>query len=234
MVSEAPIRIRYCFKFTEHEEIDFDLNIHPRNLELITPAKTDPPAWTDLAFKQCYNCPLDPAQSPQCPLALNLVDIVNAMEGLFSYEEVNLETWVEERRIIQPTTVQQGARSLMGLLIATSGCPHTKFFKPMARFHLPLSSTEETIYRATATYLLSQYFQMIDGRKADFNLQGLTQIYEEIRVINVHVAERLRSAIISDPAINAIILLDVFSQSLPMVIEESLESIRYLFEAMAK
>jgi hypothetical protein len=30
--------------------------------------------------------------------------------------------------------------------------------KPMARFHLPLASEEETIYRATTMYLLAQYF----------------------------------------------------------------------------
>jgi DNA-binding transcriptional regulator WhiA len=60
----------------------------------------------------------------------------------------------------------------------------------------------------------------------------LTRIYEQIRIINVHVANLLRSAVASDPAINAVILLDIFSQSLPMVIEESLDSIRYLYEAM--
>jgi hypothetical protein len=110
---------------------------------------------------------LNPETSPHCPLALNLVEIVNAMEGLLSYENVRLETIVEARQIIQETTVQQAARSLMGLRIATSGCPHTKFFKPMARFHLPLSTTEETVYRATTAYLLSQYFKIIDGRPAD-------------------------------------------------------------------
>jgi hypothetical protein len=226
-----PIYIRYSFRFLDHQQIDFDMHIDPKSLELIPPPVAPSQAWTALSHEQCPHCPLNGARWPHCPLALNLVEIVNALEGLLSYEDVRLETIVEERHIYQDTTVQQAARSLMGLLIATSGCPHTKFFKPMARFHLPLSTTEETVYRATSAYLLSQYFQMIDGHPTDFNLDGLSHIYEQIRIINVHVANRLRTAIASDPAINAIILLDIFSQSLPMVIEESLESIRYLYNA---
>ena len=231
MAPEKPIYISYSFKFADHRQIDSKLNIHPTKLELINPPRETLPGWTNLTHNQCRNCPLDPVRSPHCPLALNLVEIVEAMDGLFSFENVQLVTRVEERQTIQDTTVQQAARSLMGLLIATSGCPHTSFFKPMARFHLPLSSTEETIYRAISSYLLSQYFNKIDGQPADFELKGLSKIYEDIRVINIHVADRLRSAVVSDPAVNALILLDIYSQSLPMAIEECLDSIRYIYDA---
>jgi len=232
MAPDKPIYICYSFRFEDQRQIDFKLNIHPLRLELINPPRENLPGWTALAYNQCENCPLDPTLAPRCPLALNLVEIVKAMDGLLSFENVQLVAQVEARQITQDTTVQQAARSLMGLLIATSGCPHTRFFKPMARFHLPLSSTEETICRSISMYLLGQYFNKVDGQPADFDLQGLSKIYEDIRIINIHVADRLRSAIASDPAVNAIILLDIYSQSLPMVIEEYLDSIRYLYDAI--
>ena len=37
--------------------------------------------------------------------------------------------------------------------MALSGCPVLEQLKPMARFHLPFASVEETIYRAASMYL---------------------------------------------------------------------------------
>jgi len=65
----------------------------------------------------------------------------------------------------------------MGLVIATSGCPHTLFLKPMARFHLPLASVTETIYRASAMYLTAQYFLKQDGKEVDFSLNNIRKIF---------------------------------------------------------
>ena len=117
----------------------------------------------------------------------------------------------------------------MGLIMATSGCPHTSFFKPMARFHLPLASADETIYRATSMYLLAQYFLRKQGQETDLELEGLAKIYHNIQLINKALAERLRAITDKDSAINALILLDIFAQTLPYAIEDSLEEVRYLF-----
>ena len=118
---------------------------------------------------------------------------------------------------------------MMGLVIATSGCPHAAFFKPMARFHLPLASKVETIFRATSMYLLAQYFLKNAGKCADFELEGLSQIYANMQIINMAVAERLRAATKTDSSVNAIVILDCYAKSLPFAIEKSLEDVRYLF-----
>ena len=55
--------------------------------------------------------------------------------------------------------------SLIGIYMVTSGCPIMDKLRPMARFHLPFASTEETIYRAISTYLLGQYFLEQKGKK---------------------------------------------------------------------
>jgi hypothetical protein len=117
----------------------------------------------------------------------------------------------------------------MGLVMATSGCPHTAFFKPMARFHLPLASEEETVYRATSMYLLAQYFLKKEGQNADLELKGLREIYHNMHTVNTAIAERLRGASETDSTVNAIVLLDMYALTLPYVIDESLEEIRHLF-----
>ncbi len=118
---------------------------------------------------------------------------------------------------------------MMGLVIATCGCPHASFFKAMGRFHLPLASNEETIFRATSMYLLAQYFLKMEGRHADLELEGLTKIYHNMQIVNVAIANRLRSTSMSDSLINAIVILDNFAKSLPYAIEKSLKNFRHLF-----
>lgn len=146
-----------------------------------------------------------------------------------SYDKVRLEVTTPERTISKDTTAQIGISSLLGLIIATSACPHTGAFKPMARFHLPFSSEPETIYRATSMYLLAQYFLRKQGGEADLDLKGLTAIYRNIETVNKALASRLRAASEQDAAVNAIVLLDLFAKILPYTIDDSLDEINHLF-----
>jgi hypothetical protein len=99
----------------------------------------------------------------------------------------------------------------------------------MARFHLPLANDEETVYRAASMYLLAQYFIKNNGEAVDFDLSGLKSIYRNIQLINYTVAERLRAASKSDSVLNAIVDLDVYAQTLTIVIEESLEELQSIY-----
>jgi len=221
--------IKYYFTLPEGVREVFNLQIDAQEVELVGGMPDVLPSWAKLDFHQCPNCPLTPDTYPHCPLAAHLVDIVRRFEGLVSYSEIQVDVMTAERFITQETTVQRGMSSLMGLVMATSGCPHMAFFKPMARFHLPFASAEETVYRATSMYLLAQYFLHKEGHQADLDLTGLREIYNNIEIVNVAVAKRLRTATEADSAINAIILLDIYTKAIPVVIEESLEEIRYLF-----
>jgi len=221
--------IKYYFTLPEGVREVFNLQFDAQELELVGSIQDVLPPWTKLDFHQCPNCPLTPDTHPHCPLAARLVDIVQRFEGLVSYSEIQVDVMTAERFITQETTVQRGMSSLMGLVMATIGCPHMAFFKPMARFHLPFASAEETVYRATSMYLLAQYFLHKEGHQADLDLTGLREIYNNIEIVNVSVAKRLRTATEADSAINAIILLDIYTKAIPVVIEESLEEIRYLF-----
>ena len=224
------VTIRYCFTLEDGSQEVFDLELDAQNLELLGNTPEILPSWTDLDFHQCPNCPLTIQTHPHCPLAVNLVNVVKRFGPVLSYDQVHVSVITKERSVSQGTTVQIAISSLMGLVIATSGCPHTAFFKPMARFHLPLATGEETMYRVTSMYLLAQYFLKKVGENTDLELDGLTKIYNNIHVINTAIAKRLRAATEKDSTVNAIVMLDMYAIALPRVIEESLEEIRYLFK----
>ena len=221
--------IQYRFQLEDGQEEIFHVRLDPLKLESDLDNKGQGPHWTRLTFYQCNNCPLIPEKEPYCPAALNMVGLVSCFDRLLSHENSSIIVLTSERMVRLDTTVQRGVCSLMGLLMATSRCPMTSFFKPMARFHLPFASTEETIWRATSTYLLAQYFKQLDGGKPDLIFKGLSRIYNHIQTVNFSFAKRLRAACHNDSMVNAIILLDMFAQSMPSAIDESLEQIRHLF-----
>ena len=221
--------IQYRFKLEDGQEEKFRVHLDSENLESRQAFDGDLPQWTRLGFHQCSNCPLQVEAVQYCPAAVNMVEIVSRFTRLLSHDRASVMVSTCERVISSDTTVQHGICSLMGLLMATSRCPMTGFFKPMARFHLPFASTEETIWRATSTYLLAQYFKQQEGENPDFLFSGLRRIYSDIQNVNFSFAKRLRAACCNDSMVNAIILLDMFAQSMPSAIDESLEEIRHLF-----
>ena len=224
-----PIDIQYHYETEDGQQEHFHIQMDPVRMEVISPKRKTLPKWTRLAFHQCPNCPLTADQHPDCPPAVNMVDLVQRFEDLLSHDMITVTVEADERRIHTKTSAQRGVSSLMGLLMAASGCPLTDFFKPMARFHWPFASVEETIWRAISTYLLAQYFHQLDGGKVDVQLTGLSRIYEEIQKVNMAIAKRLREACLYDSMVNSIILLDMFAKSMPDAIGEALAEIEYLF-----
>lgn len=221
--------IQYRFTLADGSHKVYDLELDGESLELVGRVPESLPRWTNLDFHECPHCPLPVGTNPHCPLAVRLVDIVETFDRLLSYESMHVEVVTEERSVTGDTTVEQGIGSLMGLVIAASGCPHTAFFRPMARFHLPLASEPETTYRAVSMYLLAQYFLNKEGQGVDLELKGLKEIYNNIQIVNASIAKRLRGATERDSSLNAIVMLDMFAKSISYAIEESLGQIRYLF-----
>lgn len=224
------IAIRYCFTFGDGSQEIINLKLHHRSLVLLNDPPQELPSWTVLGHHQCPNCPLSHEKNPHCPLAIHLVNTVNQFKGKLSFNEIHLNVVTQERIFSQMTTLQNALSSLMGLVSATSGCPLTAPFRPMARFHLPLATHEETIYRATSMYLLAQYFHRKNNDFADLELAGLTEIYENIHLVNTSFAMRLQDAEDVDSTLDAVILLDSFAKVLPGQIEDTLGCLQYLFD----
>lgn len=224
------ISYRYILQFPDGRQEVFDVNLDSQTLDLLEDLPEELPSWTNLDFHQCPNCLLTVQTHPNCPIAAHLVRLVTACKSVLSYDAVLVDIITPERIVFKGITAQKGISSLMGLIMATSGCLHTSFFKPMARFHLPFASAEETIYRATSMYLLAQYFLRKQGDETDLELKGLSKIYHNIQLINQSLAKRLLAISDKDSALNALVVLDIFAKTLPFAIEDSLEEIRYLFK----
>lgn len=216
-------KVVYHFRFADGHDascvVDTSTSVDPADL----------PPWTALEFRQCPNCPLQAAFGARCPLAVRLVPLVAMMGKLRSYRQVEVRVEMAERQVSKSTTVQRGVGALMGLLSASSGCPHTAFLQPMAHYHLPFASEDETIYRAASTYLLGQYLFAQQGGEPDWTLSGLKASYLALQSVNKAMAQRLRPAVAEDGAINAFILLDLLAKALPYSIDEHLDEIRATF-----
>lgn len=221
--------IQYRFLVPGARSLQFSVDMDRQTLELIQSPLPEVPFWAALDYYRCPNCPLDGAKTPHCPLCIALVPVVDRFGGVLSCDVVDVEVDAGERRISQNTTVQRALGSLMGLIMAVSGCPLTAFFKPMARFHLPLATEVETMYRAFAMYRLAQYYTRMAGGDSDTGLEGLKRIYENIHQVNLSVAKRIRNATCTDSSINAVVVLDMFTKSVPYDIDDSMASIRDLF-----
>lgn len=192
------------------------------------------PPWTELGFHQCANCPLSTSDTKHCPMAVRLVPLVDLFDKVRSYDDVTARVESEERTVTKRTSVQRVLRSLMGLLSASSDCPRIEFLKPMAHYHLPFSSREETVYRVVSTYLLAQHFFRQQGKAADAGLDGLKAHYRELQRVNAGMAERLGAirAEGGDSSVNALVLLDLFAQSLPDSIDTELEELQPAFQQL--
>lgn len=225
------LEITYRFRVAEGRTLEFALQIEPHTMEIIAPGPAQPPAWCALEFHQCPNCPLTPARHPHCPAALKLIPVVERSAGLNAFSDARIEVSTAERTVTAVRPLQKGLSSLVGLIMATSGCPRTAYLKPMARFHLPLASEAETLYRAASMHLLAQYFLHKQGAPADLDLQGLTAIYQDLQSVNTAMSARLQAAAGTTSATHALMSLDLLSHILPFDLKTSLADLRPLFAA---
>ncbi len=208
----------------------FSITLDPKTLLNTAPAPDSPPAWAKLSFQKCPNCPLREEDSPSCPAALSLREVVASFADIFSYERVSARVTVPERVYEQvDVSVQEALSSLLGVYMATSGCPVLAKLRPMVRFHLPFATELETIARSTSMYLLSQYLVAQEGGAPDWSLEGLSKNYEATSVVNRAFAQRLRAAATKDANVNALIRLDSAGRSVNELIESRMDELRFLF-----
>lgn len=233
--SDEIISYHYKFTFGNGVESEFNVKLDNKTLNLIETGKESYPEWTELKCFKCPNCSLDEEKHEFCPIAVNLVDLVDFFRSSMSYEEVDILIETEERKYMKHATLQDGLSSLIGIYMVTSGCPIMEKLKPMVRHHLPFATIEETKYRVISMYLVAQYFLYKRGKKPDWELKELVKIYEDIGTVNKNFYKRLSHTKIEDASINALVILDSFAGSMTFSISEKmLDEIELLFNAYLK
>ena len=222
------LRIRYGFDLPDGSKKQVELCFDPENFRLTNQVPAEPPFWTELKFSQCANCPLNGEQHPHCPSALHMAPAVESLKELVSFDTVGVTVTQAERTVHAETSAQQALSSVLGLIMATSGCPWTDRLRPMARFHLPFASEAETVYRSVCMYLLARCLKVADDSAGFTQLKDL---YENLHVVNRDMSRRLGAATKTDPARNAMALLDSYTTLLPAALESSLQDLKPLFDA---
>jgi hypothetical protein len=231
-MDDKVLTVEYEFKLRDGSRKQFSVRLEKPSLQFISEFTTTVRPWTRLTHNQCPNCPLKPEEHLDCPIAANLVDIIESFKDTLSIEEADVTIRSESREYHKCSSVQYGISSLMGIYMVTSGCPIMDKLRPMVYTHLPFSTLEETIYRAVSMYLLAQYFREQEGRTADWKLEKFAQLYEDIATVNQSFTRRLLSINPSDASLNALVGLDCFASAAAFsTVEDNLKEFQSLFQA---
>ena len=223
---------RYTFIRGGSEKKEFTVRLDKGTLKGIPVPRDARPDWTKLDFHKCRTCPLDPVRHAHCPVAANIADFVEFLRDIKSFETVDVRVESQQRVYIKRTTMQVAASALLGLLMATSGCPVLDRLRPMAELHLPFSGPEETVFRLVTMYLAAQYFRRKNGEEADPGLEGLTRFLDEIQRVNTDFVGRLRAIRIEDASLNALDTLNTMGMLAGMSItDDNLARMARIFEA---
>lgn len=224
-MNKNPYSIVYQFQFEDGSSKIFNLLLDPDTISVILPEPEIRPEWTELNHYKCSCCSLEKEEVPHCPIALNIAELSDAFSSSVSSENCTVSCVTPERTYVKEGTIQDGLFSIFGIIMATSDCPVMAFFKPMARFHLPFSTVEETVFRTTSIYLLRQYFEYRNGKEPDLDLKKLNQQYDDVQIVNKSILNRINSVAQKD----AIVILNTLAQMLSMEVRHGLNSFEYLF-----
>ncbi len=230
VMKRNPFHFHYHFILPDGSTKDYPIALEPNTLSLLRDDMDREPAdWTRLEFEQCQCCPLTTDIHPWCPIALNIMELVLNFMDLFSYHDCLVTCETAERSYSKKTSVMEGLSAIFGVIMATSDCPIMEFLKPMARFHLPFATIEETTVRTASMYLLAQYFRYKDQPGMKFDFRTLERHYAKVQQVNEGLLRRINGVSSEDADKNAIITLHSLSQFLSMEIDYSLGGLESIF-----
>ncbi|MDP3073895.1 MAG: hypothetical protein Q8N18_26665 [Opitutaceae bacterium] len=222
--------ITYVFTFQDGVTRRYELDFDDQHRLLPRPSAAPAAAWTKLEFQQCSNCPLKSADSPLCPVAQNIDHIV---EDTVSYTRAVVTVHTPERTYSLECATQDGLRSLFGLIMACSGCPHLDWLRPLARFHLPFADPDETLFRVLGLELVGSFLADSTSTFADCIAQT-DRRYEAVKTLNQCFIQRIRIHCRADADKNALAALDLFAQFFTLDRDDNFEMLRTIFSQPKK
>lgn len=216
------MNVTYTFTLPEQRAIQFLVSGQP------VPVKNaaELPGWTKLDHCQCSNCPLKPAQFPHCPAATEILPVVEAFREENAYQRVDVSVTDEHRNYAKNTTLEEALRSLLGLKMATSGCPLLAELRPMAIHHLPFASPDEFIMRTVSHYLLQQYFEKRNHHEPDWDLKGLVERNQRLQLVNQALWQRIHSVCKGDSNLKALLNFFSMASSVSFSLESQLRKLQ--------
>ncbi len=221
------LKFVYKFNFRDGRKRKFEIELDKATLSIKKGLPKKLPEWTKMSYFRCDNCTLIPEDYPVCPLAAHLSEVIEFFDDIPSFEKAVIIVENNDRGTYKYTAVQAGVSSLMGIIMAVSGCPVIGKLKPLVRFHLPFASLDETEVRVLSMYILAQYFHFKDGKETDWALKKLKKLYEEIRKVDRNIVEKLAGIEMKDTNRNAVIALSNYADFISLKLsDEEIETLR--------
>ncbi|MBN1688826.1 MAG: hypothetical protein JW893_06965 [Candidatus Omnitrophica bacterium] len=222
----------YAFRWPDSRKQDFHISLREESLEIVPEKREVYPEWVRLSYCQCSVCPLKEEDHPQCPIASNLIDVISFAKDELSHQEIDVEIDCEARTYRKKTSLQNALSSLIGIYMATSGCPIMDNLRPLVRTHLPFATLQETTYRTVSMYLLAQYFLWKQGKTPDWGLTQLKNLYGQIQQVNEGFRKRIAAIHKEDAGLNAVIHLNCYAWFTNIsLLEKDLDEIKRFFSA---
>ena len=219
--------VTYHFAFTDGSSWSYQLTFDETNRLLPLEAGVEKP-WTKLGFHQCPHCPLKAETHPRCPVAANVDTIVEDSKATASTTRATVTVKTPEREYIKECSSQEGLLSLFGVIMASSNCPHLDWLRPLARFHLPFATIDETLFRALSLQLLTEFFDR-EHHDATKSAELLQKKYTAVETLNHAFINRIREYCRGDADKNALAGLDVFVQIFSFHREENFKAVQRYF-----
>lgn len=222
--------VHYTFEFSDGSRAEFSVD----EKAAVPPALRSPeglPAWMSLDTHRCPHCPLTRSRQMVCPAIDAIFPTIKSLDLRVSSDTCNLTVEQNDVTHHARTSIQNAARSLIGLQLALSACPTMRRLRPLARFHMPLAGADETIFRVFGMHMLLQFLRRTKGKSPDWTLRGLQALYQDIHAVNRCLAQRIRAATRKDATINGLVILDAVAHEVDYSIETNLERLAPHFEA---
>jgi len=218
------MKVEYVFEFADGKRMQYQIDVlrakDPEESKLAGKEE-----WTFLKHCKCSNCPLNTTHV-YCPVAVDIESVVNDFRSQPAFQKVNVTVSTAERTYSKRTSLEEGLRSMLGLIMATSRCPILGELKPMAMQHMPFSSGDEFILRSASTYLLQQYFVMRKGQKPDWDMKGLVERNKQLQLVNQALWQRIHTVCESDSNLKALLSFFSMASSVSFSLESQLQKVR--------
>ena len=223
------MKVTYEFIFPEGKTREFEVELTRPPID--AGASGALPEWTELQHCQCSNCPLDRAKNRYCPVAVDISPIVSEFRNEHAFQKVTVRVSTEGRTYEKLTGLEEGLRSLLGLIMATSRCPILGELRPMAVHHMPFASSDEFILRTVSLYLLQQYFAQRNQQTPDWELKGLVARNQQLQLVNQALWQRIHSICESDSNLKALLSFFSMASSVSFSLESQLQKLKTKLES---
>lgn len=222
MFEPKTLHVAYRIETPGGRKVEFSIRLNARGLVDELPASG--PLWTRRGRHGCPDCS---AGGEYCLAALAIAPVVEQFHDLGSLQEVHACAEHAGRSSETRCPAPLALASVMGLLIAASGCPKSLPFRAMALYHLPFATAEETLTRAAGFWLLNLWAERALAVADPF--ARLIEAWGRLEEINIQLGRRLHESCPNDAAPNGVAYLDALAKIGMMAVESRLEALKPAF-----